>query len=211
MPSKPDNTQLTHWWMVPYALPFYGSWAILGLFKLQPHRELPMMPLGMQRVIVASDADQDEPRQGSAGSLVVDGEGRRFAYAMEVTPQLFDLWSEDEAKIAQLELMIVLMTVAHAINHFRGMPGVWWIDNIAALMAVVGGRSNNSELDQMAGAIHGILYSAKCPMFFEWVHSPDNWADGISRHGTSDEWRRSHGLCTLPVALAVALLARPYL
>jgi len=184
---------------------------LLGLFKLQPHRELPMMPLGVQRVIVASDAAQDEPRQGSAGSLVVDGEGRRFAYVMEVTSQLFDLWSEDEAKIAQLELMIVLMTIAHAIHHFRGMPGVWWIDNIAALMAVVRGRSNNSELDQMAGAIHAILYSAKCPMFFEWVHSPDNWADGISRHGTSDEWHRSHGFSASSFAPCLLLLQLPYL
>ena len=141
---------------------------ILGLLKLQPHRELPMIPLGMQRVIVASDAAQDAPRQGSAGSLVVDGLGQRFAYVMEVTEDLFCLWSNDEAKIAQLELMIVLMTIGHAIEHFRGQPGIWWIDNIAALMAVVRGRSNNSELDQMAGAIHAILYSAKCPMFFEW-------------------------------------------
>ena len=171
---------------------------ILGLLKLQPHRELPMIPLGMQRVIVASDAAQDAPRQGSAGSLVVDGPGQRFAYVMDVTEDLFCLWSNDEAKIAQLELMIVLMTIGHAIEHFRGQPGIWWIDNIAALMAVVRGRSTNSELDQMAGAIHAILYSAKCPMFFEWVHSPDNWSDGISRQGIHDEWYQQHGFAVIP-------------
>ncbi len=38
---------------------------ILGLLKLQPHRELPMIPLGMQRVTVASDAAQaGRDRQG---------------------------------------------------------------------------------------------------------------------------------------------------
>ena len=184
---------------------------LLGLFRLQPHRELPMMPLGMRRVIVASDAAQDEPRQGSAGALVVDGDGNRFAYVMRVAPQLFDLWSSDEAKIAQLELMIVLMTIAHATNHFRGLPGLWWIDNIAALMAVVRGRSNNSELDQMAGAIHAILYSAKCPIFFEWVHSPDNWSDGISRRGTSDEWYQTHGFSVSSFDPCLLLLQLPYL
>ena len=184
---------------------------LLGLFRLQPHRELPMMPLGMRRVIVASDAAQDEPRQGSAGALVVDGDGNRFAYVMKVAPQLFDLWSSDEAKIAQLELMIVLMTIAHATNHFRGLPGLWWIDNIAALMAVVRGRSNNSELDQMAGAIHAILYSAKCPIFFEWVHSPDNWSDGISRRGTSDEWYQTHGFSVSSFDPCLLLLQLPYL
>ena len=51
-----------------------------------------MILLGMQRVIVASDAAQDEPRQGSAGSLVVDGDGHRFAYVREVTEALFCLW-----------------------------------------------------------------------------------------------------------------------
>ena len=184
---------------------------ILGLLKLQPHRELPMIPLGMQRVIVASDAAQDEPRQGSAGSLVVDGLGQRFAYVMEVTEALFCLWSNDEAKIAQLELMIVLMTIGHAIVHFRGKPGIWWIDNIAALMAVVRGRSNNSELGQMAGAIHAILYSAKCPMFFEWVHSPDNWSDGISRQGIYDEWYQQHGFAVSTFAPCLLLLQLPYL
>ena len=75
----------------------------------------------------------------------MDGEGNRFAYVMEVTSSPFSLWSEDEAKIAQLELMIVLMTIAHATAHFRGKPGIRWIDNIAALMAVARGRSSNSD------------------------------------------------------------------
>ena len=170
-----------------------------------------MIALGMQRVIVASDAAQDEPRQGSAGSLVVDGDGHRFAYVMEVTEALFCLWSDDEAKIAQLELMIVLMTIGHATAHFRGKPGIWWIDNIAALMAVVRGRSNNSELDQMAVAIHAILYSSKCPMFFEWVHSPDNWSDGISRRGIDDEWHQQHAFAVSTFAPCLLLLQLPYL
>ena len=52
---------------------------LLGLFQLQPHREL-YDALGNAASDSRIDAAQDEPRQGSAGSLVVDGDGNRFAY-----------------------------------------------------------------------------------------------------------------------------------
>ena len=104
--------------------------------------------------------------------------------------------------------MIVLMTIAPATTHFEDAT-IWWIDSIAALMAVVRGCSNNSELDQMAGAIHAFL--VRCPLVFVWVHSPDHWSDGISRRGIGDDWPLPLAwlfdlyVCSMLVALAIAL------
>ena len=40
------------------------------------------------------------------------------------------------------------------------MHGIWFVDNIAALTSLIRGRSNNEELDSMAGAAHGLLFEA---------------------------------------------------
>ena len=66
------------------------------------------------------------------------------------------------------------------------MHGIWFVDNIAALMSLIRGRSNNDELDSMAGAIHGLLFALRRACYFEWVQSKDNWSDGVSRQGEHD-------------------------
>ena len=50
-----------------------------------------------------------------------------------------------------------MMTLASAAQFFRGRHCVWFVDNVAALMALIRGRSSVVELDTMAGAIHSIL------------------------------------------------------
>ena len=44
-------------------------------------------------------------------------------------PPLFD----DDTKIAQLELCVVLMSMAVWAPLMRSHHGIWWVDNIAAL------------------------------------------------------------------------------
>ena len=159
-----------------------------------------------QRFIAASDAAQDAPRQGSAGALLVTPNGQRRGLVIEVEDTMFQLWSEHEAKIAQLELMAVYMSLA-----YRAMPGLWWIDNVAALMSLIRGRSNSDELDQMAGAVHGLLFALSSPVYFEWVCSGDNWSDGISRQGMQDAWALEHGFTMTSVKPLLILLRLPYL
>ena len=59
---------------------------------------------------------------------------------------MFDLWSDDATKIAQLELAVVFMALAYMAPYLRGHHGIWWVDSIAALMALARGRSNVDEL-----------------------------------------------------------------
>ena len=143
-------------------------------------------------------------RTNQAGIGRVDGEGNRFASHLL-------RWSEDEAKIAQLELMIVLMTIAHATAHFRGKPGIRWIDNIAALMAVARGRSSNSDRVGPDGRSY-TCYLVLCKVSdvlwmgrLTWqlvrlhFHKRDWWWVAPSA------WFRRVYICTLPAAFATAL------
>ena len=107
--------------------------------------------------------------------------GRRFCWlpfslSFKGTPglYLFDQWDAHPAKIAQLELVVVLMALAFYAPYVRQPHGLWFIDNIAALMALIKGRSFTRELDRMAGAVHAILCGLGCAPYFEWVQSADN-------------------------------------
>ena len=69
---------------------------------------------------------------------------------------------------------------------FRQCTGVWYIDNIASLMSLLKGRSDNEDLDHMSQLIHLLLFHLQCSLWFEWIQSKSNWSDGISRTGFQD-------------------------
>ena len=183
---------------------------IKSLLALKPERELPLQPGSQQRYLAASDAAQDEPRQGSVGLLFVGPRGERDAYVVDITAELFTLWSDHPTKIAQLELLTVYVGFIFVASQARSCQGLWFVDNIAALMALVKGRSDNPELDAMAGCIHALLYSLRSGCYFEWVQSDDDWSDGISRKGIYDEWYQAHGFRVHRVPVPLLLLRLPY-
>ena len=164
---------------------------------------------------MASDAAY-ENGTGSGGFLVVVDPGtsseRRLARVACLPQQLKQLWGDQITYIAQFELFIVLMGLLDLAEDFRCRRGVWFIDNIAALMALVKGRSNSPSLDQLAMLIHAAQYALRSNIYFEWVPSEANWSDGISRRGFKDSWHAEHGFkadyCFLPpLVLTVPLSA----
>ena len=170
----------------------------LPVLQLKPERELPLSLVRQRRYLAASDAAQDLPREGSAGVLFIDPQGHRRAYVVHILPEIFEVWSHHEAKIAQLELLTVYMGLAYNASSARGMHGICFVDNIAALMSLIrGGRSNNEELDSMAGAVHGLLFALRSACYFEWVQSKDNGSDGVSRQGAQDPWFQRHSTPTV--------------
>lgn len=65
-------------------------------------------------------------------------------------------------------------------EHFRGRRGIWFIDRIAALMALPRGRSRHEDLDNLARAVHAAMFSLQVGIYFEWVESKATWSDDIS-------------------------------
>ena len=90
-------------------------------------------------------------------------------------------------------------------DEFRYASGVWYIDNIASLMALIKGRSDNLDLDHLAQMIHLLLYHLHSSLWFEWVQSKSNWSDGISRDGFRDKFVKDYSFqcheSTVPILL----------
>ena len=56
------------------------------------------------------------------------------------------------------------------------------------------------------------MFSLCTWIYFEWIESKSNWADGISRDGFSDPWHKRHNIraskCHLP-AMMLKLPLKP--
>ena len=163
---------------------------------------------------MASDAAY-ENSSGTGGFLLAmdDASWRtRSGKVVRVQDSWYNGWQQRETYIAQLELAMVLVALLVEAEKFRGRCGVWFIDNIAALHALCNGDSHQEDLNAMAEAIHAITFSHRCSIYYEWIESEANWADGVSRYGRHDDWLRRHNFevhdCTAPgLALRLPLRA----
>ena len=165
-----------------------------------------------ERFTGASDAAY-ENKVGTGGYLYLLQSGgvwhSRTGRFGRVPGSFYDYWEDRETYIAQLELLMVLVAVIKEGAALRHRRGVWYIDNVAALMALVRGASNNPGLNAMAGAIHAALFALKTWVYFEWVESEANWSDGISRDGKGCQWAMRHNFQTSQIAFPHRMLSLP--
>jgi len=61
-----------------------------------------------------------------------------------------------------------------------GSSNVWFVDNSAALSAMVKAGANAADVDRAAAVVALACATLQCRMWFEDVQSDSNWADGSS-------------------------------
>ena len=185
---------------------------IRALLKFRPERRFWVSNPPVQRFIAASDAAEEKPRAGTGGFLLIWQQGAsqvREGFVAACPEELYALWGPGDKKIAQLELSVVLFALVARPARFRMRRGIWYIDNTAALMALIRGRSDNSDLSRLAQLIHLCLFVFQTWIYWEWVPSKSNWSDAISRLGVDDEWHQSHSFSTSLAFFPFQLWALP--
>ena len=179
---------------------------------VQPRRIVSVNADIVERFCGASDAAY-ETGQGTGGYLLVihpyTPREQRIGCVVQIPPQVYSLWGDQETYIAQLELMMVLAVIIENGHALINKRGVWFIDNVAALMALVRGRSNQPSLDHMTLLIHTALFVLRAWVYFEWVESDANWSDGISREGVFDKWHRDNSFEVQVVTMPHYILQLP--
>ena len=182
------------------------------LFKLRPQREYLLWNSTMRRAITASDAAYEGGR-GSAGFLSVIDPGKpeetRLGKVIRLPQRLYTLWEARITYIAQLELLAVLVALTEVAGLVRGTSSIWFIDNIAALMALVKGSSGSHSLDQMAQMVHLACFAIRSVPYFEYVESKANWSDEISREGVQGTWAPNNAFSVGECGVVVDLLTLP--
>ena len=158
---------------------------ITAVLDLAPKRTVRLSLSTGARIAGASDASQDAT-VGSGGFLLSTKYFARLGAVVHITPSVVRLWKSCEVYIGQLELLMVLQALLTFPDEFRHVQAFKYIDNIASLMSLLKGRSDNEDLDHMAQMIHLLLFHLRCSLWFEWIQSKSNWSDGISRSGFRD-------------------------
>ena len=184
-----------------------------AVVKSRPSRLFEVLPADPLRFCIASDAALEAPLQGTGGFVIVwlsPAHQTREAFVADIPREVYALWSPGEKKIAQLELIMVLYGLVMRPDMFRNRRGIWFIDNTAALMSLIRGRSDSPDLEHMSRMIHVALYALNCWIFWEWIPSKSNWADAISRLGVNDPWVHRNGLTVFPAFFPIVLWSLPF-
>ena len=180
--------------------------ALLSAEIKREYRVQPSVGPRLPRFLAASDAAADTPSRPTGGFLIHLLPGPGIAAVLDLNQEVASLLTPGEQKIAQWELIQVLAALVIYPDAFRGRQGLWFIDNVAALFSLVKGKSNVPDMDAMAMVVHALLFSLRCGMYFEYVQSPANWADEISRKGLAGPWHLRKGFCTARLSIPLEVL-----
>ena len=139
-----------------------------GSLKLKPRRIVEVLRTPCARFVAASDAAEDTPGKGTGGFLRIwkDSPEVREAFEAIITPELYRLFTPGTHKIAQLELSMVLFALINRPDRFRGRRGVFYIDNLAALMALIRGRLYAGWVETTLGTVQTVSATSRRNFLF---------------------------------------------
>ena len=81
---------------------------------------------------------------------------------------------------------------------FEDSEVLWFVDNEGAVSSLIRGAAKVEDIDAVAALTTVQAAKLKSSLWYEWIDSDSNPADGLSRDGLSDTWTQSQGwnLCT---------------
>ena len=168
---------------------------IEAILQLRPRCQFMVRRRQVKRVLAASDAALEVPRQGSGGYLILWHPAMSRpseAFVAYLPEDLYVYWVGDH-KIAQLEMLMIAHALLARPQEFRGRRGVWFIENVASLMCLIRGRSDSAKLEETCHFIHVVLFALRASLYWEYIPSKSNWADPVSRLGSKDPWHWREG------------------
>ena len=86
----------------------------------------------------------------------------------------------------------VLAAIWQHKDLLTGKDVIFFIDNEAPASAMIKGDSRLPVVGTMAMCVQLLLIRYKIAIWFEWVDSNSNLADGLSRDGAEDSWTLDH-------------------
>ncbi len=101
------------------------------------------------------------------------------------------------------------MAKVEVASRIRHSHGLWFIDNVAALMALVLGSSKTASLHQIAQAPQLGCFALEIQSYYEYVESKANWSDEISRLGSKGPWAIQNNFQIQQCQVAMMLLQLP--
>ena len=109
-----------------------------------------------------------------------------------VDDRILEQFIPRKAQIVVCEGIAVPQVMAAYPDVFQGADVTWFIDNEAACSSVIRGASRHGDIASLAALTHLAVFRCDCRLWFEWIDSDSNPADGFSRKGIHDPWTIQH-------------------
>ena len=95
---------------------------------------------------------------------------------------------ERKQQIMALEAFAALAAPMISPELFQHKEIIWFVDNESAVSSLIRGASRPHDVNHVA-ALSTVLYSKlDAKVWFEWIDTESNPADGLSREGLEDPW-----------------------
>ena len=155
-------------------------------------RVIPLVSDGRRLTRIYSDAsfEADELR---LGWVIFPPSGQPEGGACVVPPQVIASWKQRTQQIFPGESLAGLVVpILHPLR-FRQAECLWFIDNEAAVAALIRGSTHELDVHLLAQAAQFLFHLSSARVWFEWIDTHSNISDGLSRLGLADGWSQAQG------------------
>lgn len=110
-----------------------------------------------------------------------------------VPPQVIQSWKPRNQQIFPGETLCGLLLPYIQPDLLEGRDLLWFVDNEAAVSALVRAASSEEDVHELAQLSRILLFRLRSRPWYEWVDSESNPSDGLSRLGLADPWSKAQG------------------
>jgi hypothetical protein len=166
------------------------------LQEVAPPREIQLLVPPLPQIILYTDAEfHPEPVPTSRLGLVYmdTAFGSTRAGSIDVPAEVMNSFLHRETQIYACESFAGPVAAWNWAKHWKGRDVMWFVDNTAALSAMLKGSSPAQDVAHLMEIMHLRLAFFSCRIWLEWVDSAANPSDGLSRDGYFDKWTLAQG------------------
>ena len=190
----------------------------LELIGLEPWRDVSLSASALRHVVVISDASYEAGPSGAPVSRICfivatpDGSVRRGA-VFDVPLAFISRLRTRKNQIAIMEALGPILALMYESELLSHCLISFWLDNMSALSGFVSGSSRAADLGSLISGTHLCLAMRGLRVWWDYVPSASNIADGGSRVGITDPFAARCGIVLsqlrFPTELADIVYADP--
>ena len=114
-------------------------------------------------------------------------------FTMKLNNEFLQLLIVRRTQIFAAEAIVPLLASLLTPQFFRGQDVLWFIDNEGAVSSLIRGSSKAEDVGHIAAAAQIHFLHLQARVWYEWIDTVSNPADGLSRAGLADCWTAQQG------------------
>jgi hypothetical protein len=125
------------------------------------------------------------------GWVIFPSHGLPLGGTTVVPHWVIQTWQQRQQQIYPGETLAAVIVPLLDADSLISKSVIWFIDNEAATAALIRASTSEPDVLTLVQQAHLQFSRLQTRIWFEWIDTESNPADGLSRDGTNDEWTLS--------------------